>query len=104
MGYVVIGLIVVCVLAWGQYYRSNIGKLILYVILWIVAGAALSVVATRIGSDYLHSLAVIGPPMVVGYLSSLEDGEEKGRRLRWWRLVLLIGIVTTAFWLLKKYM
>lgn len=23
MGYVVIGLIVVCVLAWGQYYRSN---------------------------------------------------------------------------------
>ena len=23
MGYVVIGLIVVCVLAWRQYYRSN---------------------------------------------------------------------------------
>lgn len=23
MGYVVLGLIVVCVLAWGQYYRSN---------------------------------------------------------------------------------
>ena len=23
MSYVVIGLIVVCVLAWGQYYRSN---------------------------------------------------------------------------------
>ncbi len=23
MGYVVIGLIVVCILAWGQYYRSN---------------------------------------------------------------------------------
>ena len=53
--------------------KKTLGKLILYVILWIVAGAALSVVATRIGSDYLHSLAVIGPPMVVGYLSSLED-------------------------------
>ena len=72
--------------------KKTLGKLILYVILWIVAGAALSVVATRIGSDYLHSLAVIGPPMVVGYLSSLEGGEEKGCRLRWWRLVLLIGI------------
>ena len=82
--------------------KKTLGKLILYVILWIVAGAALSVVATRIGSDYLHSLAVTGPPMVVGYLSSLEDGKEKGRRLRWWRLVLLIGIVTTAFWLLEK--
>lgn len=23
MGYVVIGLIVLCILAWGQYYRSN---------------------------------------------------------------------------------
>ena len=73
--------------------KTTLGKLILYVILWIVAGAALSVVATR-----------IGPPMVVGYLSSLESGEEKGRRLRWWRLVLLTVIVTTAFWLLKKYM
>ena len=58
--------------------KKTLGKLILYVILWIVAGAALSVVATRIGSDYLHSLAVIGPPMVVGYLSSLEDGKEEG--------------------------
>ena len=84
--------------------KKTLGKLILYVILWVVAGAVLSVVATRISSDYLHSLAVIGPPMVVGYLSSLEDGEKKGCRLRWWRLVLLIGIVTTAFWLLKKCM
>ena len=61
--------------------KKTLGKLILYVILWIVAGAALSVVATRIGSDYLHSLAVIGPPMVVGYLSSLEDGKEKEANL-----------------------
>ena len=82
--------------------KKTLGKLILYVILWIVAGAALSVVATRIGSDYLHCLAVIGPPLVDGYLSSLEDGEENGRRWRWWRLVLLTGIVTTAFWLLEK--
>lgn len=82
--------------------KKTLGKLILYIILWIAAGAALSVVATRIGSDYLHNLAVIGPPMVVGYLSSLEGREKKGRRLQWWRLVLLIGIVTTAFWLLEK--
>ena len=82
--------------------KKTLGKLIVYVILWIVAGAALSVVATRIGSDYLHRLAVIGPPMVVGYLSLLDDGKEKGRRLRWRRLVLLTGIVTTAFWLLEK--
>ncbi len=82
--------------------KKTLGKLILYLILCVAAGVLLSVLATHIGSDYLHSLAVIGPPMVVGYLSSLDGREEKGRRLQWWRLVLLIGIVTTAFWLLEK--
>lgn len=82
--------------------KKTLGELILYLILCVAAGVLLSVLATHIGSDYLHSLAVIGPPMVVGYLSSLDGREEKGRRLRWWRLVLLIGIVTTAFWLLEK--
>ena len=77
--------------------KTTLGKLILYVILWIVAGAALSVVATRIGSDYLHSLAVIGPPMVVGYLSSLESGEEKGRRLRFLIIYLTLAGVLTLY-------
>lgn len=84
--------------------KKTLGTLILYLILCVAAGVLLSVLATHIGSDYLHSLAVIGPPMVVGYLSSLDGREEKGRRLQWWRLVLLIGIVTTAFWLLEKCM
>lgn len=83
--------------------KNTLGKLVLYVLLCVAAGLLLSVLATHIGSDYLHSLAIIGPSMVLGYLSSLDSGEEKGHRLEWWKLALTILVLTTAFWLLDKY-
>lgn len=80
--------------------KKSIWKFILYIALCIVVGTVLTVVAIRIGSDYLHDLAIIGPSGVMGYFISLEGKEP---RLRWWQLMLAILVVTTAFWLLKNY-
>lgn len=83
--------------------KKSIWKFILYIALCIVVGTVLTVVTIRIGSDYLHDLAIIGPSGVMGYFISLEGKEGKEPRLRWWQLMLAILVVTTAFWLLKNY-
>lgn len=83
--------------------KKSIWKFILYIALCIVVGTVLTVVAIRIGSDYLHDLAIIGPSGVMGYFISLEGKEGKEPRLRWWQLMLAILVVTTAFSLLKNY-
>lgn len=83
--------------------KKSIWELIFYTVLCIVMGIVLTVVSIRTGSDYLHSLAVIGPSALVGYFFSLESKEGKESRLRWWQLVLAILVVTTAFWLLENY-
>lgn len=83
--------------------KKGIWKLISYIVLCIVVSSVLAVVAIRTGSDYLHSLAVMGPSTLVGYLISLGGEEGKVRRVQWWQLVLVILVVTTAFWLLEEY-
>lgn len=83
--------------------KKSIWKLVLCLVLCIVAGSILTVVAIRIGSDYLHTLAVIGPSALAGYFISPESKDGKASRLRWWQLALAILVVTTAFWLLENY-
>lgn len=84
--------------------KKSIWKLVLYLVLCIVTASILGVIAIRTGSDYLRSLSIMGPATLIGYLASLESGDKKKRRVQWWQLALVILAVTTAFWLLEKYL
>ncbi len=76
-------------------------------ILLIVAGAALSVVAMRIGSDYLRSLAIVLPASLAGDLVTYFFGKKSyveifSDKKHWWGFAAGVLIVTTLLWLLEK--
>lgn len=88
--------------------KRSVWKGILLFVLLIVVGAALSIVASLIGSDYLRCLAIVLPASLAGYLFTCLFSKDNNvttfsDRKRWWGFAAGILTVTTLFWLFEKF-
>lgn len=81
---------------------------ILVFVLLIAVGVGLSIVAARIGSDFLRCLAIVLPASLAGDLVTYSFGKKSdvmifSDKKRWWGFAAGVLIVTTLFWLFEKF-
>lgn len=88
--------------------RRNKWTGVLVSVLLIAVGVGLSIVAARIGSDFLRCLAIVLPASLAGDLVTYSFGKKSdvmifSDKKRWWGFAAGVLIVTTLFWLFEKF-
>ncbi len=88
--------------------RRNKWTGILVFVLLIAVAVGLSIVAARIGSDFLRCLAIVLPASIAEDLIAYCSGKESKIKIfsdkkRWWGFAAGVLIVTTLFWLFEKF-